>query len=92
MAEWINKEDDRGFRLEAGFLTGWGVERELRRSNFVHCSTDTNNLKSYLRYWPDGIHAVARVYPRMGAGRLKVAISYYNSRGKKFRKSTLAGK
>ena len=88
---WIIKEEDRNFWLEANFLTGWGVDRELRRSSFVRSPEALNGLKSYVRYWPDGIHAIARIHPREGAGRVKVIISYYNSKGKKFCKSPLAG-
>lgn len=91
MTEWVTKEDDRGFWLEASFLTDWGVERELRRSRFLRWSDDINGLKSYIRYWPDEIHAVARVHPRRGAGRVKVTVSYYN-KGKKFRKPPSAAR
>lgn len=86
MKEWIVKEDSKSFWMEASFLTRWGVGQELRRSSFIRWPEDINGLKSYIRYWPDGIHAVARVHPKMGAGRVTVTISYYNNRGRKFRK------
>jgi hypothetical protein len=89
--EWIIKDEDRNFRLEASFLTGWGIDRELRRSRFVRSPEALNGLKSYVRYWLDGIHAIARIHPREGVGRVKVIVSYYNNKGKKFRKSPLAG-
>src|SRR3954447_10777765 len=92
MMEWIIKEGDRNFRLEASFLTGWGVDRELRRSNFVRSPEALNGFKSYIRYWSDGIYAIARIHPREGTRRVKVIISYYNNKGRKFRKSPLAGK
>jgi hypothetical protein len=84
--EWVNKEDDRGFFLEGVFLTRWGVERELRRSDFVRSAGDIRGLNSYIRYWPEGIHAVARVHPRAGTSRVKVTISHYNNKGRKFRR------
>ena len=89
--EWIIKEEDRNFRLEASFLTGWGVDRELRKSSFVRSPEALNGFKSYVRYWPDGIHAIARIHPREGAGRVKVIVTYYNNKGKKIRKSPLTG-
>jgi hypothetical protein len=90
--EWVIAEKDRSFWLEGNFLTGWGVDRELRRSSFVRSPEALNGFKSYIRYWPDGIYAVARIHPREGASRVKVVISYYNNQGRKFRKSPLAGK
>ena len=90
--EWAAKEDDRGFWIEGTFLTGWGINRELRRSSFVRSPQELNGCKSYLRYWPDGVHAVARVHPRVGTSRVKVTISYYNNKGRKFRKLPAKGK
>lgn len=89
--EWITKEDDRNFWIEARFLTNWGAQRELRKSSFVHSdfirSPDViSGSKHYIRYWPDGIHAVARIHPKMDTGRVKVTVSYYNNKGQKFRK------
>jgi hypothetical protein len=85
------KEEDQYFRLEASFLTGWGVDRELRRSSFVRSPEALSGFKSYVRYWPDGIHAIARVHPREGMSRFKVTMTYYNNKGRKFHKSPLAG-
>ena len=90
--EWFTKADDRGFWIEGTFLTGWGVNRALRRCSFVRSPQELNGFKSYLRYWPDGIHAVARVHPRVGKARVKVTISYYNNKGRKFRKLPAVGK
>jgi hypothetical protein len=86
MLRWIITENDRGFCLEARSLTHLGVQRELQRSNFVRIPNDPNNLKSYIRYWPNGIQAIARIHPRRGISRVKVTISYYDNKGKKFRK------
>ena len=88
---WATKEEERKFWLEANFLTGWGVDRELQRSRFVRSPEALYGFKSYMRYWPDGIYAVARIHPREGMRRVKVTISYYNNKGRRFRRSPLAG-
>jgi len=89
--DWIKKEDDRGFRLEAKFLTNRGVERELQSASFERRCDDGDGFKSYIRNWPGGYHAIAHIYPRTRAGRVKVSISYYDSEGTKFRRSPLEG-
>ena len=89
--EWIKREDDRGFCLEAKFLTHRGVRRELERSSFIRNPDDIDGAKSYTRYWPDGYHAIAHIPPRASAGRVKVTITYHDSEGTKFRKSPLEG-
>src|SRR4051794_36789652 len=86
---WIKKEDNQGFCLEAKFLTRRGVRRELERSSFARNSDNTDGANSYIRYWPDGYHAVAHIHPRARAGRVKVSVTYHDSEGKKFRKSPL---
>jgi len=58
MMGWAIKEEERKFWLEANFLTGWGVDRELQRSRFVRSPEAIYGFKSYIRYWPDGIYAV----------------------------------
>ena len=88
---WAIKEEERKFWLEASFLTGWGVDRELQRSRFVRSPEALYGFKSYIRYWPDGIYAVARIHPREGVSRVKVTISYYNDKGRRFRRAPLAG-
>ena len=75
--KWIARHTNDNFWLEASFLTGWGVDRELRKSSFVRSPEALNGLKSYVRFWPDGIHAIARIHPREGVGRVKVIVSYY---------------
>jgi hypothetical protein len=89
--DWIKKEDDQGFRLEAKFLTHRGVRQELQRSSFIRNPDDIGGFKSYVRYWPGGYHAIARIHPRTRAGRVKVSISYYDSEGTKFHRSPLEG-
>ena len=89
--DWIKKEDDQGFSLEAKFLTHWGVRQELERSNFVRNPDDTDSFESYIQHWPDEYHALARIHPRTRAGRVKVSISYYDSEGTKFHRSPLEG-
>jgi len=91
MMGWAIKEEERKFWLEANFLTGWGVDRELQRSRFVRSPEAIYGFNSYMRYWPDGIYAVARIHPREGVSRVKVTISYYNNKGRRFRRSPLAG-
>jgi hypothetical protein len=89
--DWIAKEDGQGFCLEAKFLTHRGVRRELEKSSFMRNSDDSDDVNSYIRYWPDGYHAVAHIHPRANAGRVKVTITYHDSEGTKFRKSPLEG-
>ena len=89
--EWIKREDDQGFCLEAKFLTHRGVRRELESSRFIRNPDDSDGVKSYTRYWPDGYHAVAHIHPRTRAGRVKVTITYYDSEGTKFHRSPLEG-
>lgn len=85
MVKWIAKEDYRNFCLEAQFLTHWGVWRELRKSGFVRSPSDSYGLKTFVRYWPDGLYAVARVHPGIGVGSIKVTITYYDNKGRKYR-------
>jgi hypothetical protein len=92
MAKWLIKEDDRSFWLEARFLTSSGIQRELQKLNFVRIPADPNNLKSYIRYWPGGVHAIARIYPRIGMRQVKVTISYYDNKGRKHRKLPMTRK
>ena len=89
--DWIKREDDQGFCLEAKFLTRRGVRRELEKSSFTCNPDDSDGIKSYIRYWPDGYHAIAHIHPRASAGRVKVTITYHDSEGTKFRKSPLEG-
>ena len=89
--DWIKREDDQGFCLEAKFLTRRGIRRELEKSSFIRNPDDSDGLKSYIRYWPDGYHTVAHIQPRANAGRVKVTITYHDSEGTKFRKSPLEG-
>jgi len=89
--EWTKREDNRGFCLEAKFLTHRGVRRELQRSSFVRNPGDIDGVKSYTRYWPDGYHAIAHIHPRANAGRVKVTITYHDSEGTKFSKLPLEG-
>ena len=92
MLSWAIKQNDRNFWLEASFLTRWGGQQVLREAHFVRSPHDFNGLKSYIRFWPDGIYAVARIHPRMSASRVKVTISYYDNRGKKFRELPITRK
>jgi hypothetical protein len=89
--DWIKKEDDQGFCLEAKFLTHRGARQELQRASFVRAPDDTGRVRSYIRYWPGGYHAVARIRPRTGLGRITASISYYDSNGTKFHRSPLEG-
>ena len=44
-------------------------------------------IRSYLKFWPGEIYAVARIYPRTRkTGLIKISVSYYDGRGNKFRK------
>jgi hypothetical protein len=92
MAKWLAKENNRSFWLEANFLTRLGVQRELQQLHFVRIPHDPNNLKSYIRYWPGGVHAIARIYPRIGMRRVRVTITYYDNKGRKHRKLPTARK
>src|SRR4051794_3993455 len=89
--DWIRREDDQRFCLEAKFLTHRGVRQELERSSFARNSDNTDGVNSYIQYWPNGYHAVAHIHPRANAGRVKVTITYHDSEGTKFRKSPLEG-
>ena len=77
MMGWAIKEEERKFWLEANFLTGWGVDRELQRSRFVRSPEALYGFKSYMRYWPDGIYAVARIHSREGVSRVTNPIGKY---------------
>ena len=47
--EWIKREDNRGFCLEAKFLTHRGVRRKLERSSFVRNPDDVDSAKETLK-------------------------------------------
>ena len=85
--KWRARQTDYKFWLEASFLTLWGAEHSLRRAGFVRSLHDFNGFRSYLRFWSGEVHAVARIYPKTRrTGRVKITVSYYDSRGKRFRK------
>jgi hypothetical protein len=84
---WSARQTDDNFWLEAGYLTLWGAEYSLRKAGFVRSLHDFNGFRSYLRFWPGEVYAVARIYPKSPrTGRVKVTVSYYDGRGKRFRK------
>src|SRR5215217_3232956 len=84
--KWIARQTNNNFWLEASFLTLWGAERSLRRACFVRSLHDFNSFRSYLKFWSGEIYAVARIHQKTSrTGRVKVTISYYDSRGHRFR-------
>src|SRR5215213_2853537 len=84
--KWIAQQTTDNFWLEASFLTLWGAERSLRRACFVRSLHDFNSFRFYLKFWSSEIYAVAHIHQKTSrTGRVKVTISYYDSRGHRFR-------
>ena len=86
VAKWRAREDDRGFWIEAASLTRLGVQRELKKMGFVRIFPNLNGLASYIRYWPGGVYTIARIHLGIHGRRVKVIVSYYNEKGRKYRK------
>jgi hypothetical protein len=88
--KWVARQTNDNFWLEASFLTLWGAGRELRRADFACSFHDFNGFRSYLKFWPSEVYAVARIHPKTSrTGRVKVTISYYDGRGNRFREVAL---
>src|SRR5215208_3578157 len=85
--KWIARQTNNNFWLEASFLTLWGAEGSLRRASFVRSFHDFNGFRSYLKFWSGEVYAVARIHSKTSrTGRVKVTVSYYDSKGNRFRR------